>query len=435
MSGVSADDISSDDQSIIRTSLAEGCKHLSSNDITIMSVTDVARRRLRLANRHLLSSSVEVEYETSVSLESTSFLSAATLFSNISTTVESYITSGELQTALQDSGSDSLSSVDVDEADFSSPISYIVVITSTTSPTTSPTAEPTIPERTELPTPSPTPAAVKFTIEGAVEDAAYSTSIKGAHAKLRYGTDITKGAVSFECDSDNDGAISLSLEEAGSYTLEVNKDGYLDTFTNLIVTEEGTQILVSMAPELDDDEMLITMSWGSQESYTKWNNGRGTPTDLDLYLQFAVSDSSDCLVYHGREQCGGAKLMATDTIPMPTSAGSISAEQANGVEVISISPVYETQYALFVRNTGQDQPFETSNLVANFYSSDGLIKTVTLPPRSTRENGGSWTYRDTPLSGQNFGTSNNVENSEYLRLACIDHTSGGSSPILHECQR
>ena len=49
---------------------------------------------------------------------------------------------------------------------------------------------------------------------------------------------------------------------------------------------------------------------------------------------------------------------------------------------------------------------------------------------------GACTYHDTPLSNFWYKYSGgNIEAEEFLRLACIDSTGGGSSLILHECQR
>ena len=126
----------------------------------------------------------------------------------------------------------------------------------------------------------------------------------------------------------------------------------------------------------------------------------------------------------------------------------LSAVEKNGVEVIMLDPIYETEYSLYVRNTNLDQTFSTSGLVAKFYGSEGLVKTVTLPPTevctptwSDQGTGsGACTYHDTPLDNFWYKYSDgNIESEEFLRLACIDHTAGGggdgASAVLHECQR
>ena len=122
-------------------SIAAASEDLTADAITITSITDVARRRTS-GLRSLLTSAVEVEYETTVILEETSYTDTSALFSAVSAEVNTYITTGDFETALQASGSTKLASVDVGEAGFEEPTEYEAVVVKTMTPSMSPTVAP-----------------------------------------------------------------------------------------------------------------------------------------------------------------------------------------------------------------------------------------------------------------------------------------------------
>lgn len=114
----------------------------------------------------------------------------------------------------------------------------------------------------------------------------------------------------------------------------------------------------------------------------------------------------------------------------------------------------ETTYTLWVRNTGLDQPIDTSALRVSLYTADGPIKTVVpTPPCGNATNlvtatiaddwdddfddyhntiallGTSCPYHDTPLTNDGvtspfWSSDENIVNSEYLRVLCMDYTTG-----------
>lgn len=136
MSGVSESTITAADEAEIIASIASGSDATSADSITITSITDVARRM-----RALLSTGVDVVYETTIVLEETSYTSADDLFTGVTAEFETYVTSGDFETSLQASSSATLAAVDVAEDTFTAPTTYTSVdLTPTAKPTLSPTA-------------------------------------------------------------------------------------------------------------------------------------------------------------------------------------------------------------------------------------------------------------------------------------------------------
>lgn len=255
--------------------------------------------------------------------------------------------------------------------------------------------------------------------------------------------------------TDDTGDFTFVVPYYDSFTLtaEHDSDVYADTYINTFAGEEN--VLVSLMPTLDDDEMMIALTWGGQRGYSAYKKGLGTPQDLDLFLYFPVSTSRECMVYYGRNKCGNAKLEVSDSVIAPkNSQEKYSATKANGLEVIRINKLYRTTYTLYVQNYDLDQPFQTSDMKISIFNSDGLMKTV-FPPTSCRATSNAsatdlgrssskgCSFHDTPLIEPSkwkkssslpiWAHRKNIHNAEILRVACFDHSSGIS--ILHECQR
>ena len=148
IAGISAADITADDEAAIIDSVAGGSDDVTADDITITSITDSDVRR----TRSLLATGVDVVYDTTVVLEETSFTDPSALFSAITTDTASFITSGAFETALQAAGSATLAAADVSEDTFTAPTAF-----------TSADLSPTLPPTCVWPcgmdgTPAPSPA-------------------------------------------------------------------------------------------------------------------------------------------------------------------------------------------------------------------------------------------------------------------------------------
>jgi hypothetical protein len=65
---------------------------------------------------------------------------------------------------------------------------------------------------------------------------------------------------------------------------------------------------------------------------------------------------------------------------LPSCSELIFEFTVHQVEVLYLNPMIETTYTLWVRNTGLDQPIDTSALRVSLYTASGPIKTVVPTP-------------------------------------------------------
>lgn len=54
-------------------------------------------------------------------------------------------------------------------------------------------------------------------------------------------------------------------------------------------------LLIPLSPTLRGSQMMMVVEWGASVGSTAYGNKVGVPTDLDVYLKFAVSATEDCL--------------------------------------------------------------------------------------------------------------------------------------------
>mmetsp|Transcript_108337 Transcript_108337/g.314925 ORF Transcript_108337/g.314925 Transcript_108337/m.314925 type:complete len:695 (-) Transcript_108337:444-2528(-) len=144
LEGVSASDITDDDEASILTAIAATSDDTSEDDLEIISIEDISRRLELAADqahasqaqaqaqaqphaRSLLASSgVEVTYTTTLILEETSYSDADSLFSAVTVDVETAVDNGGLEDELQAAASSDsqLKSVTVDSSSFTRPTKY-----------------------------------------------------------------------------------------------------------------------------------------------------------------------------------------------------------------------------------------------------------------------------------------------------------------------
>ena len=145
---------------------------------------------------------------------------------------------------------------------------------------------------------NPNPRA-KYTVQGTIKNAISGDLESGVTVKFRKGWNNKDGVyVSTvtgtvrSTTTDSNGTFSYSLS-AGSYTVEISKDGFVTGYYNVISTDKSSVVYhdydydyaMVISPVLDDDEYRIVLTWGS------------TPNDLDSHLTFYVNDVLTSHVY------------------------------------------------------------------------------------------------------------------------------------------
>lgn len=76
---------------------------------------------------------------------------------------------------------------------------------------------------------------------------------------------------------------------------------------------------IPLAPKLRGSQLMAVVEWGPVVGASADASGVGVPTDLDVFLRFAATDSTDCLVYYNSPSCGGAHLLRSDALQVPTT--------------------------------------------------------------------------------------------------------------------
>lgn len=159
------------------------------------------------------------------------------------------------------------------------------------------------------------------------------------------------------------GSVSLT---PGMYTVQMSRDGYMDTYSSLFVSREtGNELAVYATPKLKEDEYRIVLTWNEE------------PRDLDSHL-FAPTDTGEAedhhiCYYHMEDKEGDHSLDVDDT-------------DGYGPETTTISQVRRGQYKFYVcdyTNCSQDDEKSTqmsdSSATVRVYGSQGLIQTFYVP--------------------------------------------------------
>ena len=159
------------------------------------------------------------------------------------------------------------------------------------------------------------------------------------------------------------GSVSLT---PGMYTVQMSRDGYMDTYSSLFVSREtGNELAVYATPKLKEDEYRIVLTWNEE------------PRDLDSHL-FAPTDTGEAedhhiCYYHMEDKEGDHSLDVDDT-------------DGYGPETTTISQVRRGQYKFYVcdyTNCSQDNEksaqMSDSSATVRVYGSQGLIQTFYVP--------------------------------------------------------
>lgn len=132
-------------------------------------------------------------------------------------------------------------------------------------------------------------------ISGCIYDALSGKPIQGATVRARAGWNTYNGSYvtqrlwgPCETTSDEAGKFDLSLM-AGQYTAEIEKEGYIIGFFNMVATRytDAARQAIVLTPILDEDEYRIVLTWGAE------------PGDLDSHLTYYVESKKTMHVYYG----------------------------------------------------------------------------------------------------------------------------------------
>ncbi|MCR4777765.1 MAG: S8 family serine peptidase [Lachnospiraceae bacterium] len=144
-------------------------------------------------------------------------------------------------------------------------------------------------------------AQTSGTVKGIINNAFTGSPLSGVTAKLRKGWNVKSGPYVTNLVGKNarqgitasDGTFIIAAP-IGAYTVELEKDGYVTAYYNVLSTPDnaflyGYDATISMTPILPDDEYRIILTWGS------------IPSDLDSHLLYYRDGSHVFHVYYGNK--------------------------------------------------------------------------------------------------------------------------------------
>lgn len=181
--------------------------------------------------------------------------------------------------------------------------------------------------------------------------------IDNAELVFRRGINNYEGDSRLSIYTDGEGYCSASLEP-GMYTVEANRDGYLQEYRNVFFgLDDGEEVPILLTPKLGKDEMRIVLTWND------------CPADEDSHL-FTPSQGHAC--YYEKD-IPGANLDVDDT-------------DGYGPETVTITELEQGVYKYYVadfthcaRNQVKSRELSESDATVRVYTYRGLEKTFHVP--------------------------------------------------------
>jgi len=126
------------------------------------------------------------------------------------------------------------------------------------------------------------------TVSGTITDAVSGNAVSGVSLSVRGGLNVTSGSTTgTTATTATNGTYTLSSMNAGGYTVQVSKTGYLTSYFNVNVCGNMSNQNIGVSEELSSGTMRIVLSWPSGS----------TADDLDSHLEIPDNASSTFHVY------------------------------------------------------------------------------------------------------------------------------------------
>lgn len=212
-------------------------------------------------------------------------------------------------------------------------------------------------------------------IAGYIYNALDGTGIQNCNLSLRSGINATEGLVLVSSITNNDGSYALQGLSAGHYTIQAQRQGFTDSFFTVVCIggDTYTNQNGTMTPILNEDEIRIILTWGSN------------PSDLDSHLTGPAENGNRFHVcYYSKTYYQNGQLYA---------ALDYDDVSSYGPETLSIYQLSEGLYRYSVHdytNHNQSSSYELSNSSAQVrvYQGNNLISNFNVP---TNTGGTLWT--------------------------------------------
>ena len=202
-------------------------------------------------------------------------------------------------------------------------------------------------------------AATNCVVSGTITNALDGRGVPGATIKVRTGINNKSGSyASGSTTTNSSGNYSLTLK-TGTYTLEVNAEGYVKGYIN--VSASGSTCNnqnTSITPIVETGKIRIVLTWGEQ------------PRDLDSHVRFNMDGNTQEIYYAKKTYVhNGVEVVQLDH----------DDTNSYGPETVTLNEPEATEYAYYVYNFSRDGNLVGSDAKVVVYSGNREIATFTAP--------------------------------------------------------
>lgn len=194
-------------------------------------------------------------------------------------------------------------------------------------------------------------------------------TLANAMVSFREGVAAYEGEVLFAVETDENGLVSAELPE-GTYTVSAERDDYMTTYLNVIVTGAKNSYKGYLVPKISKGQSAVVLTWDAGD------------VDLDL------------TVFTPYQTEGGDMAHIGGSVLFDEYGNRLLTEERTGVEVAYIDTAVLGSYKVYVNNytdslAGNYDSDALSTLHAHvcIYSSEGMLEDYTIPSDS---NGVVW---------------------------------------------
>lgn len=182
--------------------------------------------------------------------------------------------------------------------------------------------------------------------------------------RFRKGVNNKDGEIYLTETADENGEVMVTLEP-GSYTVEVNKDGYETAHYNIVAKDGNNYVQINTSPILNEDEVRIILTWGD------------SPSDLDSHLFTPYDSSSGDSTYH---------IWYGNQIDANNNTLDVDDTTSYGPETMTINHLDNGLYKYYVadysncsggNHTSVDMSY--SSAMVSVYDKSGLVQTFYVP--------------------------------------------------------
>jgi len=243
------------------------------------------------------------------------------------------------------------------------------------------------------------------TISGTISDAVSGSALSGVSLSVRSGLGVTSGStIGITATSASNGTYTLSIMNAGGYTVQVSKTGYINSYFNANVCGNLTSQDASVSENLSSGTMRIILQWGATASSgltTVDSHLTGPDNTSGRFHIYWPNGKREFFYYTNDQTCAGCTSIqksdnvsldkddynapGTETITIPSGSWRsgtyrYSAHDYTNRTSTSTTKFSESGTTVKVYYNGTETTYNVPNSAGNLwtvFTIDGSSKTVT----------------------------------------------------------